>query len=368
VGPNKISPLYHYVVAINNDTVYASSFLNLSAQPVVLDIPETSAHYSVLMLDPYCNILDSTIKPPAPGQFVLYGPSFKGSLPDELQKVPLPVDYITIIFRADRFTNNVDMTSEGELFRQSLHTQPLCLYQGQSCPAGVPLGGDASIVSELLFAVPFKTAADLLIAVYPIAFLRQLQTAVLSPRTPPMSPDVQALSNQFNALFARVAGNRAEFARGAQAAHYAIVHDYLNHLGKTNWITYDNIGHWGSNVVQRSSITEFIQFANDRDTAAYYHAFRDKNGTQLNGTDPNGYVLTFSAKKIPATTRFWSLTAYTPEAIELVPTPQTSTWSQATRQDCIRIQTDRSRSTCRENTPQVCRRPIGFRFRLDLSM
>jgi hypothetical protein len=30
-------------------------------------------------------------------------------------------------------------------------------------------------------------------------------------------------------------------------------------------------------------------------------------------------VLTFSAKEIPATTRFWSLTAYTPEAIELVP-------------------------------------------------
>ena len=39
----------------------------------------------------------------------------------------------------------------------------------------------------------------------------------------------------------------------------------------------------------------------------------------MNGTHPNGYVLTFSAQEIPATKRFWSLTAYTPEAIELVP-------------------------------------------------
>lgn len=319
IGPDKISPIYHYVVAINNDTVYASSFLDLSAEPVVLDIPETNAHYSVLTLDPYCDIFQSAIKPPAPGKFVLYGPGFKGSLPDELHKVPVPFDYITIIFRADKFTNGVDMTSEAEVFRQSLHTAPLCAYLGERCPDGVPLGGDAAIVPEILFAVPFKTTADTLIAVEPIAFLRQLQHAVLSPRTPPMSPKVQALSNRFNALFARVSENRAEFARGAQAAHYAIVNNYLNHLGRTNWITYDNIGDWGPHVVQRSSITEFIQYANDRNTAAYYHAFKDQTGAPLNGTDPKGYVLTFSPKEIPETTRFWSLTAYTPEAIELVP-------------------------------------------------
>jgi hypothetical protein len=39
----------------------------------------------------------------------------------------------------------------------------------------------------------------------------------------------------------------------------------------------------------------------------------------LDGSASNGYVLTFPAQDIPATTRFWSLTAYTPEAIELVP-------------------------------------------------
>ena len=38
-GPNRISPIYHYVVAINVDTLYASSYLDLTAQPVILSRP-----------------------------------------------------------------------------------------------------------------------------------------------------------------------------------------------------------------------------------------------------------------------------------------------------------------------------------------
>src|SRR6202048_2303438 len=57
VGPNRISPIYHYVVAINVDTLYASSYLDLTAQPVVLTIPATPpfpAHSFCLMSpDPY---------------------------------------------------------------------------------------------------------------------------------------------------------------------------------------------------------------------------------------------------------------------------------------------------------------------------
>jgi len=39
VGPNRVSPIYHYVVAINVDTLYASSYLDLTAQPVIVTIP-----------------------------------------------------------------------------------------------------------------------------------------------------------------------------------------------------------------------------------------------------------------------------------------------------------------------------------------
>jgi hypothetical protein len=335
VGPNKISPIYHYVVAINNDTVYASSFLDLSMEPVILTIPSTPVNYSVLTLDRYCDIFHSALPANTPGTYALYGPGFDpNNLPTTVTPVPLPFNYMTIIFRADRFKNGVDMTTDADTFRRGMSTMPLCAYLGQSCPAGVPAGGPTRIVPEIEFALPFKTIADNLIALDPIAFLRQLQTAVDSPKTPPMSPPVQMLSNHFNALFvSSTAKNRSEFARGARAAHDLIINEYLDHTGTTNWITFENIGHWCPNpgdfctnpdpgsslAVQRSSITEFIQYANDHEAAAYFHAFKDANGSPLNGADPQGYVLTFSAQEIPATTRFWSLTAYTPKAIELVP-------------------------------------------------
>lgn len=328
-GPDKISPIYHFVVAINDDTLYASSFLDLSMEPVIVTIPSTPANYSVLTLDPFCDIFPG-IPNNVPGTYALYGPDFNpNNLPATVTPVPLPFNYMTIIFRADKFTKGVDTTADADTFRRGLSTMPLCTYLGQSCPPGVPTGGPSQILPEIEFSIPFKTTADNLIARDPIAFLRLLQTAVASARTPSMSPEVQALSNDFSALFASSKAKRSEFARGAQAAHDLIINEYLNNIGDTKWITYDSIGNWGVNpvpgsstAVQRSSITEFIQYANNHEAAAYFHAFKDAEGSPLDGTDPLGYVLTFSPlppHEIPETTRFWSLTAYTPNSIELVP-------------------------------------------------
>ena len=60
---------------------------------------------------------------------------------------------------------------------------------------------------------------------------------------------------------------------------------------------------WGNNVVERSSITEFIQYANNISAAAYYHVFKDTNGLLLDGRKPRGYVLTFPAGQLPEATR-----------------------------------------------------------------
>lgn len=340
-GPNRISPVYHYVVAINDDTIYASSFLDLSTEPVILKVPSTPANYSVLILDRYNDIFPSALPANTSGTYALYGPGFDpSSLPKTVTPVPLPFNYMTLIFRADKFKRiddvEQDLSAEADAFRRNMSTMPLCAYLGQNCPAGVPPGGPTRIVPEVAFALPFKTIADNLIALDPIAFLRQLQTAVNSPATPPMSPEVKSLSERFDTLFARgTLGQRSEFASGAQTAHDLLTQDYLTHIDRTNWITYKNIGHWCHNpenfhactnpdpgsslAIQRSSITEYIQFANDHDAAVYFHAFKDGDDVPLDGTDSDGYVLTFSQKKLPATSRFWSLTAYTPNAIELVP-------------------------------------------------
>ena len=82
LGPERVTPLYHAVVAINVDTLYASTALNLTGQPVILKVPATTATYSILQLDPYGDVFQTALAPTASGgTYALYGPGFTGTLP-----------------------------------------------------------------------------------------------------------------------------------------------------------------------------------------------------------------------------------------------------------------------------------------------
>ena len=364
VGPERVSPLYHSVVMINDDTVYCSAFLNLvdgdTQTPQILTIPPTvspdtcsphiSVTYSVLILSPYGDVeplatnpcagptptalIPHGAPPQAGGTFALVGPDYTGHppIPPTVRIVHMPWNYPTIIFRSDKYhsfegpSNYVNQIGESYRFRSSLQLQSLSDWR--QCH----FGGYADVKPEFPdFSAPYKTAADREIANHPIAFLRQLQAAVNSARTPP-NTCAMALAAQFDTLF----GNghwpdNSLFGRGAQGAHSAIVNNYVNgHQLPNNWTHFTNIGNWDpdnitlSDALDRSSITEFCQFCNDINSAGYYHAFRDSTGAPLNGNNQRGYVLTFPPAALggypgPETTRFWSLTAYTPQAIELIP-------------------------------------------------
>ena len=360
IGPERVSPIYHSVVMINDDTVYCSAFLNLDPgtfhgeEMVILTVPETvtpetcspdtSVTYSILLLDPYgdvvpvsnaaCSATPTALiphgaPPQAGGTYALVGPNSTATPPPGATLVQLPWSYGTIIFRSDKYHSfnggpYVNQIAQSYQFRSSLRMQTLSDYQHCSH------GGEPSIKTEFPdFAVPYKTDADGKIAVDPVRFLQELQTAVHSVRTPDLSPCNAQLSQQFDNLFGN--GNwkkNSAYGQGTQAAHTAIENNYVygNQAGN-NWTHIANIGNWNgddiNDAIDRSSITEYCQFCNDINSAGYYHAFRDSSGRDLNGNNPHGYVLTFSPaggpNSQPATTRFWSLTAYTPQAIELIP-------------------------------------------------
>jgi hypothetical protein len=322
LGPEKVTPLYHAVVAINVDTLYASTALNLTDQPVILKVPATTGTYSILQLDPYGNVFKTALAPSAAGgTYALYGPGFTGTIPAGVIPVPEPLNYSNLLFRADKASSTgQDTTSEAAQLREGLFTQPLCAYLKQSCPAGTPAGGFTEILPERRhFAVPLKSIIDGLADTHQLTLLKLLQTAVHAPNTPPLSPAEQALSSRFDRLFGDLRANSSSLRAGVRAAHALIISSYLTQTGPTNWVHFNNIGNWGKQVVQRSAITEFCQYCNSISTAGYWHAFKDGQGNALNGSNPRGYVLTFRKEQLPMATRFWSVTAYTPQAIELIP-------------------------------------------------
>lgn len=316
VAPSRVSPAFKFVVASNYDTLYSSAFLDLTNEPVVVTVPPAQVGYSILVLDYYGNEIPISIPSQEPGAYAFTGPGFSGSLPPCVTQVPMPINFPLVNFRAVKFSpKGEDQNSEAAAFIAALKTQPLSGFRNN------PSGGDTIIAPERYFTKSFKMTADSLIETKPLTFLQQLQTAVKSPQTPTLSPTEQQLSNHFDELFGNGDNGRRGLSAGAQKAWELIICNYLTHQGQTHWIHFTNIAHWEGNVLDRSSISEYLQQSNGIGTAAYYHTFSSGDGSPLDGSNADGYVLTFAAGQLPEALRFWSLTAYTPDAIELVPNP-----------------------------------------------
>src|SRR5215218_9378403 len=322
-GPLGMGPEYKVVVAINDDTVYAEAFLDVANGPVILTIPAYPNKYSILQLDVYGNIFSTALSsspPTAGGIYAFVASGYSGDLPNDAIRVELPYPVTTIAIRTDKYSSSgEDLILAANEFRSRLSLQTLDKYD----PSGK--SGRTLVLPLLFFAPSVKLMADEGLAKAPEAFLATVQEAMASPTTQPVTDDDRALMQRFDAAFAeaREAADHdsaplAEIIRGAQAAYAAIINRWQSHRGSTNWIHFDNIGHWGTNYLDRAALTEYIQVGNDRTAAYYANAFVDASGLPLDGGS-FGYTIEFAQDQLPEYQRFWSMTAYTPETVELVP-------------------------------------------------
>jgi hypothetical protein len=314
IGPVRISPIYHAVVAINDDTVYASTFVGVKKEPTIVTVPATSTNYSVLQLDQYGTVF-AGIPDNKPGIFGLVPPEWQGTLPPNVTPIPVPYDYTELIFRADKYVNNVDMRQEADKFRRALHAASLSDWMND------PNSGPADILAEAYFAFPYKGLAVGLIDYAPLAFLVSLQTAVHAATTQAPSQEEQMLSDAFDQAF-QDPTNYPLLIAGTQDAQKAFDANYLAQVyPDTTWITMTDIGDWATDpqgYLNRASLTNNIQYGNNHTAAVYYHAFYDTNKNRLDGSKAS-YTITFPRGQQPDVKRFWSLTAYMGVGVELVP-------------------------------------------------
>ncbi|MFD4868148.1 DUF1214 domain-containing protein [Streptomyces sp. NPDC058412] len=316
-GPATMSPVFGLVVAPNDDTLYVRAFVDMTnGQPLILTVPSTTATYSLLTTDLFGNVFTTGVSTERPGTYALTPPGWSGTLPPGVTQIPVPLAASSWIFRADKYSSDgTDMREEAERFRLNLHLATPADYQRD------PSSGQARVLPVIVYGAKLKELADREIGRAPLAYLRQLQRAMHDRTTAPLSPADQALADRFDRLFGNgVDPDEADaFARGAQEAHARIVRNYLTHQGPTNWVHFTNVGIWtASEYLDRSSISEFLQYGNSRVTAAYYHAFTDGSGARLDASE-HGYRITFPAGQLPQARRFWSVTSYLPKSVTLVP-------------------------------------------------
>lgn len=316
-------------MAINVDTLYASSSIDVSKEPAVLYVPPSQdVGYSVLMMDAFGYNYQVGIPDHPAGEafgeevYVLVGPSLSDStpLPSNATLITLPYDYMIVIFRSDIYSENgTDLTQESNEFRSNLQLLNLTSYESS------PDAGKTKIIPVEYYSEPYKVLHDRMVQENPIEYLEMLQKAVDSVIVPQLSEPEMIIKEQFDAMFGdeQAQSCDSEFAAGAKSAYQDIVNNYLGNEDGNGWIHFVDITQWNASSkegrLNRASTTEYIQWANGIDTAAYYHTFVDASGNPLDGSGGQQYTITFSREEIPEASRFWSITAYTPESVELIP-------------------------------------------------
>jgi hypothetical protein len=322
-GPLGMGPEYKVVVAINDDTIYAEAFIDLTNGPVILTIPAYANKYSVLQLDVYGNVLSTALSsdpPTAGGVYALVTKGQTGKIPKKATRVEMPYPFTTIAIRIDKHSpSGQDLIREASEFRSNLAMQTLANYD----PSGA--SGQTLVLPLSFFGPSVKLMADVGLTVSPEAFLTTVQQAMASPMTEPITNDDRALIKRFDSAFAAAkekvnhdSAPLTDIIQGARAAYAAILNRWHSHRGSTNWIHFNNIGEWGTAYLDRAALTEYIQVGNNRKAAYYADAFVDASGLPLDGGS-FAYTIQFAKKELPKYERFWSMTAYTPEYVELVP-------------------------------------------------
>jgi len=325
LGPEEITPQFRTVNLINDDTIYAFGYVDTRVGPVVLTIPPTTVTYSVLVLDMFQEIVQTNL-PSTPGTYLLVSEGWQGTVPAGMTKVTIPQNVPLTLWniRSDKYSaTNQNMIAEANAFRAAVRMAPLADYQADPTTGATKV---LPVVPNFVFS--FKLAEDLAATLTPDLFLRSLQAAVANWGTTPRSASDIRLARAFDQDFAAAQqaarrGNPVPLARihaATRAAYAAIVARWRTHVGATNWVHFDNIADWGTAYLDRAAANEYCQGCNNAAAAGYWMAFDDGNGRRLNGAQ-RSYKLHFTAAQLPDAQRFWSLTAYTPDTIALIPNP-----------------------------------------------
>jgi hypothetical protein len=129
-------------VSINNDTLYSIAQCDVTREPLVLHVPDTDDRYYVMQfVDAWTNnfaYVGRRATGTAEATFVLAGPDWQGSLPDDLQRITAATNVFSIVGRF-AVAGADDVPAVAALQRKTWLT-PLSRYPGTPEAAGRRMG------------------------------------------------------------------------------------------------------------------------------------------------------------------------------------------------------------------------------------
>ena len=287
------------VVAPNNDTLYSSAWLDVSREPVVLEVPDTAGRYYVMQLmDFHTNNVGYVGKRATgtgAGRFAIVGPGWRGTLPAGLRRLDLPTPQGWLLGRT--LVDGPDDLPAVHALQDRYHLTPLSAWLHQDAPPPAP-------------APPPYDPRE------PLAFFHVLNQALRDNPPPPqdagllglLAPIGDAADRPFRVEAldpATAAGLRRALETGPRLLD-ALPTGVPAANGWTS--VAPHTGRFGTDYRYRASVARWGIASNNPEEATNFTRRVDDQGRPLHGS--RRYRLRFEAGQLPPVDGFWSLSMY----------------------------------------------------------
>jgi hypothetical protein len=309
------SAKFRDVTAPNADTLYTTTWLDVSKEPWIVSLPDMKGRYYLLpMLDGWTNVFQ------VPGKrttgtgaqkYAITGPGWKGTLPKGVTEYKSPTGLVWVLGRI-YCTGTPDDYKAVHALQDQVSVVPLSAY-------GKPYKPVAGKVDP---SIDMKTAVrEQVNALDGAAYFKLF--AELMKTNPPAADDAPMVATM--AKIGLVPGQSfdaskldAAVAKGIGEAPKPAQDKIMRHLKEglltkdmsldNGWIFTTKAGLYGTNYLQRALVTAIGLGANRPQDAVYPTSEGPDLVKKYSGA--NKYVMRFEKGKLPPVNGFWSLTMY----------------------------------------------------------
>ncbi len=302
---------FRLIVRPNADTLYTNAWIDISREPMLLHVPDSSSRFYLLQfMDAWTETFaDPGKRTTGTGEawFALVGPGWHGQLPPNVKRLDAPTNKVWLLGRTQ--TNGASDYDNVHAFQHGMRLVPLSQFPGQD------QNQDTAPANRQLPAGP--TPPERVKAMDPVQFFTAFANAL--KLNPPHADDAPAVKEL--ALIGIVPGQDFDASKltpeqlialkgGAQAA--------IDHLEtfvstgaarKPGWTSFQGtVGRYGTNYMARAVTARVAVGANPAEDAVYMSNSTDADGQPLNGS--MRYRMHFAASELPPVLAFWSVTGY----------------------------------------------------------
>lgn len=298
------------VVRPNFDTLYSIAWLDVSAEPAIVSMPDTDGRYYLLpVLDMWTDVFavpGSRTSGTGAGEFALVPRGWSGDLPAGVEAIEAPTPHVWIIGRTQ--TNGPKDYAAVHAVQDGYRVVPLSGYGSTPPEPTAPQDPSVDMATppdEQVLHMPardFFTLAARLLAFHG-AHATDWSVLARARRVGLHAGeefDYDAQSPEVRAAL--------DAAPQAAAAHMRESVPLLARVVNGWQMNTDTMGVYGNHYVKRAAVAHLGLGANPAEDAVYPLNLADADGAPLDGD--NDYVLHFAADELPPVGAFWSVTMY----------------------------------------------------------